>query len=134
MRTQGLEEKGNLKQGFSQTLDCFILKEVEGLERKWVLQIGKSRINIKAAEAKPVSFRSSSLIQLKELIHCLIKMYGAWEVLNLIQSPVAEKDKIKSEELYAMIDSHYRSLSEEMKRSFKDGYILGLEETKVKVV
>jgi hypothetical protein len=109
------------------------LKEIEGMERKWVLQIGKSRINPKAREAKPTSFRSVSLMQLKELIHILLKMFGAWEVLNIVQSSITEKE-IRSEELYAIIDSHYRSLSEEMKRSFRDGYILGLEEARTKVI
>jgi hypothetical protein len=128
-----LEEKGNLKQGFTQTLDCFILKEVEGMERKWVVSIGKGKINPNAKEAKPTSFRSISLVQLKELIHMLLKMYGAWEILNYVHSAIEEKE-IKAEELQAIIDSHYRSLSEEMKRSFRDGYILGLEESNVKVV
>ncbi len=126
-----LEDVGGLKSGFGNVLDVFILKESGKLNRKWVIQLQKSLIQ-NTDEGKPRSFRSESIIQLKELLHTLIKMFGAWEILGIL-SPFNDK-KIKMEDLNIEIENRWRSLSIDMKSSYRSGFVLGLEDRKVKVI
>jgi len=127
-----LEAKGNLKKPFNQVIDFKILKETKEYDRKFSVEIRKTNISPKAAESKPVSFRSGSIVHLKDLLTSVMKMYGTWVSLNGTITPFNETE-LEGRDIDMALEQFWPFIKDDLKRALRDGFVLGLEENKVKI-